>query len=478
VQTLEPEKANLDERGANSVNPADLSVGAGARGNNIRNIGLIIGREYNARVRRKMFVVASGIMMVIVLIGTFLPTVIQLLSSNSPTKIAVIENTGPIAGQTVVNYLDQSLNTTLNSGNPSALPNQAQPVAAYKISQAGPNQTDDLRKEVQDGKLDALLTLGRNPKGDLSFDYYTKSNDVSGGARVRQALTVLAINDRLSRAGLAQETVGQLFSPPEIKTGSASQEKPSNQGKSSEEQAVSYGVAFLLVVLLFTTIQGYGVAVAQGAAEEKSNRVMEIMVSAATPFQLMMGKIIGIGLAGFTQVGLIVITGIVGLLIQSPIQKALLGDRAGGTPIDISKVSIASLGFFLVFYVLGFILWASLYAAVGSLVSRQEDVQGALTPFALLNTGAYLAAIFGLQSIDATWVTVLSYVPFFTPILMFARLSLGAAPLWEGILSVALLIVWGVIFTWLSARVYRAGVLLYGRKPTMAQIFKLMWAKG
>lgn len=474
MQTLKPEQPVVNERGTKSLNPADLSFSS--QGNNWRNIRLIIGREYNARVRRRIFVFSTIALILTVVAGAFIPTIIQAFSSNSPTKIVVVDSSGgSIAGQNVINYLDQTLNTNNASAGGISVPT----TAAYSITPTTAAQSENARQEVRDGKLDALLTVSRNPSGELVFDYFNKSSsDVTGAARVRQALTVLAINDRLARAGLPQSQLAQLFSPPTINTSSVSQEKSSNQGKSGEEQAASYLIAFVLVVLLFSMFNIYGTAVAQGAAEEKSNRVMEIMVSAATPFQLMMGKVLGIGLAGFTQMLIVAVAGVVAFLVQSPIKAALLGGKTGGTEIDVTKVSVLALVFFVVFFVLGFLLWASLYAAVGSLVSRQEDVQGAIAPLSFLNIFAYIGIVFGLQGIDATWVTVLSYVPFFTPMMMFGRLALGAATWWEGLIGVAILLVSIVVFTWLSSRVYRAGVLMYGSKPNTRQILKLMFSRS
>ncbi len=471
---LKPEKKpDMTEPIVNTVNPSDLSINA--RGNTWRNIQLIVSREYRARVYRRIFVIATVIMVVLVILASFVPTLVEFLSSNSQTKINVIDNAGSIAGQPAITYLDQSLNLNLTGNGNSAVPGQSTK-AEYLITKVTANETDAIRKKVQSGDLDALLTINRNSNGDLVYDYYTKnSTEGLGATRVRQALTVMSINDRLSRAGLPQAQVAQLFSPPEIKAVSTSQEKA---GQTDAERGVSYLIAFLLVIVLFMTIYGYGVAVAQGAAEEKSNRVMEIMISAATPFQLMMGKIIGIGLAGFTQVAVLVVAGIGAFLLQNPIKSLILGNKTGGTQIDITNVSISALAFFLVFYVLGFLLYASLYAAIGSLVSRQEDVQAALTPLSIINTAGYMVAVFGLQAVDSTWVTVLSYFPFFTPFLMFGRLALGTATWWEGLLSVGILLVCAMLFTWLSSRVYRAGVLMYGRKPSTRQIFKLMWAKG
>jgi ABC-2 type transport system permease protein len=466
-----PKKPEQEVNAANSVNPTDLGFTA-ARGSNGRNIRLIIGREYKARVRRRAFVISSVVMVVLVIVASFVPTMIQYFSSNSRTKVAVINNAGQVAGQDLVTYLNATLNLSVN-GNGVSAPTQN---GDYEVRKSPPNEADTLRKQVKDGELDGLLIVSRQASGELSYDYYSKGSvDGLSTARIRQALTVLSINDRLARSGLPQNQVATVFNPPDIKATSASQEKAG--GKTDEEQAASYLLSFFLVVVLFMTIYGYGVAVAQGAAEEKSNRVMEIMVSAATPFQLMMGKIIGIGLAGFTQVSIIATTGVLAFLAQNPIKEALLGNKTGGIQVDVTKISLTALLFFLIFYVLGFTLFASLYAAVGSLVSRQEDVQVALTPLSIINTAGYMVAVFGLQAIDATWVTVLSYVPFFTPFLMFGRLALGAASWWEGLIAVGVLLVSTVILTWLSSRVYRAGVLLYGRKLSTGQILKLMWAR-
>jgi len=471
VQLLKPKKPKQDNPSNHSINPADLAFTA--RGKTWRNIRLILVREYLARVRRKIFVISTVILVLMVVVSSFVPTIIQWFSSNFQTKLAVIVSTGPVAGQDAITYLNQALNLTSTVGGTDVSGSNA----AYKITQAQPTEANTLRKKVQDGDLDTLLTINRNQNGDLIFDYYTKNGmEGLGSVRLSQALTILALNDRLDRSGLSQNQIAQLFTPPEIKATSVSDEKAG--GKTAEERAASYIVALFLVIVLFSTIYNYGVAIAQGAAEEKTNRIMEIMISAATPFQLMMGKIIGIGLVGFTQVSIVASSGVAASLLQNPIKEALLGNKTGGVQIDITKISINALVFFLIFYILGFMLYAALYAAVGSLVSRQEDVQGALTPLSFLNIGAYMVAVFSLQAIDATWVTVLSYFPFFTPILMFSRLVLGSAQWWEGLLSVIILLIFTIIFTWLSSRVYRAGVLLYGRKPTTGQIFKLMWAKG
>lgn len=457
------------------LQPGELSMSS--YGNNFRNVRLILVREYLARVRRRIFVIATLVMVFLVIAATFLPTFIQLFGASSRNRIAVIENTGPVAGQDIVLYLNRFLNFSEEGGTPGqAGPSGGNSRGNYLVNKVTPSEETTYRQKVRDGKLDSLLVVSRDSGGELNFENYSRVNsEGTEYLRLRQGLATLAIYDRLSRSGLPGDQIQKIFGPPQLINSNQLQAGERLKETGSDADLL---LNFILVILLFTTIYTYGVAVAQGAAEEKSNRVMEIMISAASPFQLMIGKILGIGLAGFTQVGLVALGGIAGFFIQFPLKDLLLGTGAANSgPLIPTGLSVGAFLFFLLFYVLGFMLWASLYAAVGSLVSRQEDVQSALTPLSLLSTTAYIAVSIGLQAIDAPWVTFLSYVPFFTPMLMFARLARGRASTWEGILAVIILVVSSLVLTWLCSRVYRAGVLLYGNKPTFRQVLKLMWSR-
>jgi len=210
-----------------------------------------------------------------------------------------------------------------------------------------------------------------------------------------------------------------------------------------------------------------------GVAEEKGNRIMEILVNAATPFQLMAGKILGIGAAGLTQMTAFVVVGIGALLLQTPIKDALLGSNAGGLNLDISGSSIPLLLLLLVYFVLGFLLYASLFAAAGALVKRQEEVQNAIQiPMWLFMIG-YVVSFVGLTNPDAMWVTVISFIPFWTPTTMLMRIAMGSVTWWGIALSIVLMIAVIVICTVISARIYRYGVLMYGQKPGVRQLMKL-----
>ena len=248
----------------------------------------------------------------------------------------------------------------------------------------------------------------------------------------------------------------------------------SQDTRSTSDQLAGFFIAYAGIILIFTAIQLYGVGVANGVAEEKGSRIMEILINAATPFQLLAGKVLGIGLAGMAQISAVVIAGIAALEIQDPLQKALLGSQhSSGLTINITGVSISILLCVLLYFILGFLLYATLYAALGALVKRQDEVQNAVAPLTTVFMAAYLVSFFGASNPDATWFKVLSFIPFFTPTTMLIRVGTGTAAGWEIAVSAVLMILFIILCTVIAARIYRAAVLMYGQKPGLGQLVKI-----
>jgi ABC-2 type transport system permease protein len=199
-------------------------------------------------------------------------------------------------------------------------------------------------------------------------------------------------------------------------------------------------------------------------AAEKASRVMELLISAATPRQLLVGKVVGVGGAGLSQYLAILIPAGIVLGLQDPIATALIGPAAPGEAplVGLTPEILVAFG---LFFLLGFLLYAFVYAAAGSLVSRPEDIQQLALPLSFVSMAGYFAAIFAMTAINSHWVAVLSFVPFFSPYVMLARVMLGHVEAWEVGLSLALLVVSIAASAWLAARIYGAGVLLYGQRP-------------
>lgn len=478
-----PKSKKETSEAADANSTVMIAHSSSASQHNLRNIRLIVGREYLNRVRKKSFVIATAVVMVLIIVGSFVPTVIELITAGSQTKLTIVNSAGTVAGgQDPVSFFNTRLNVSFDAttGQPKPVPAGKKPDYEIKTEEAA--KLDSLRQLVRDGKLDNLLVISRNAKQELSYELYTSGSTLgTASVRLRSIANELNTLDALGRSGVAPAQIASIFSTPQFKATSARDEKT---GRSQSDSLAAYLIALAGITLLFTTLLQYGVAVAQGAAEEKSNRVMEIMINAATPFQLMLGKIIGIGLASGTQMIALALASGIAFISQGPVRSVLLGSSASsdipstnGLTFEVGGISVWLVGLVVVFYLLGYLLYATIFAAVGSLISRVEEVQNAIAPMSFLFIVVFYSGIFGLQTPDAVWVTVLSYIPFFTPILMLVRAAMDTVQWWEILISLGLLVITIVFMTFVASRVYRAGVLMYGQKASFGKLLKLAFSK-
>jgi ABC-2 type transport system permease protein len=457
-------------------NTPSISTSGAAHQQTLRNIGLITGYEFRKRVRQRSFIVVTILILVLVILGACVPTVIQYFTatSNAQTKMVVVNNAGPIAGmndaalsrfvETALNGMATPATGTNTSGNPPY---------SIRIASAG-SSSSGLQKQVKDGALSILLVLDRAANGDMRFTYYTNTSNssLSGDPHLSQVQALagqLNVLDKASRLGLTPTQTASLFAQPAFSAVNTGQ-----NSRSVADTVTGYILAYVGILLIFMSIYLYGYGVATGVAEEKGSRIMEILVNAATPFQLMVGKIVGIGAAGLAQMAGFVVVGIGALLLQAPLKALLLGSSAGGLNLDVTGASVTLLLLLLVYFLLGFLLYATLFAAVGALVKRQEEVQNVVQPVMWLFMVGYLVSFIGISSPDAAWVKVISYIPFWTPTTMLMRIGTGAVAWWEIALTIALMLVAIFLCAVISARIYRYGVLMYGQKPGLRQLFKLV----
>jgi ABC-2 type transport system permease protein len=232
----------------------------------------------------------------------------------------------------------------------------------------------------------------------------------------------------------------------------------------------------VLVVVLFLTIVIYGMWVAAGVAVEKETRVMELLISAASPTQLVLGKVVGIGLAGLVQYLAILLPALLALAIQDTVARAFgLAAGAGAPLAGIAPPLFVAYG---AFFVLGFTLYALIYAAAGSLVSRVEDLQVIALPMSLIGIAGYLQAVLALSGGLSGLLQFSSLVPFWSPFVMFTRLTVGRVEAWELVVAYGLLVVAIALAAGLAIRVYSAGVILYGQRPGPGKLIRAILAPG
>jgi ABC-2 type transport system permease protein len=204
--------------------------------------------------------------------------------------------------------------------------------------------------------------------------------------------------------------------------------------------------------------------VAAGVVAEKASRVMELLISGASARQLVVGKILGIGLAGLTQVVIVIVPALLVLLLEDRIAQLILGPGESVTP-SLSGLSPVLLLAFVAFFILGFALYAAIYAGVGSLVSRPEDLQVIALPLSIIAIAGYSQAMLALTGGTAGFIRLASFVPFWSPFVMLTRLSVGRVQPWELILALVILVLTVILAIVFAIRIYRAGVLLYGQRP-------------
>jgi len=410
----------------------------------------VAGREYRVRVRSRAFAISTLVLAVVATIAALAPLAIRALERDSVVRIAASAPDARSAELTV-----RSLDMVLNGGtglDPSGTP-------VYQFELVEPADVPAARQQVAAGTFDGLLLLTYGPEERLDFEYVT-ANPASRQAILFQ-LVAVAVAASI-RADEARGLIGDF-----VVTDAVPGDAP---GGSELDTASRQILATILVMLVFVTSVTYGMWVATSVAEEKSSRVMELMLNAATPGEMLAGKVLGVGGAGLTQLTAIVLPAAAVVVLQGPLARLVLGENADDTPL--AGLTPGILVAFVAFFLLGFVLTALVYAAAGSLVSRQEDVQQVALPMLMLSFAAYFAAFFASGAPGAAWVAPLSWVPFFSPYLMLTRLVTGSVPPWELALALGLLVAAILVALVAAARIYTAGVLLYGQRPTLTGVVR------
>jgi ABC-2 type transport system permease protein len=217
------------------------------------------------------------------------------------------------------------------------------------------------------------------------------------------------------------------------------------------------------VVFIYITVLIYGVTVMRGVMEEKQSRIIEVLLASVKPFELMLGKVVGIGLVGLTQYVVWVVSGLALSALSAVAAVAVAG-------FDLPKISVSLMIFFMVYYLLGYFLYAALYAMIGAIVSNEDDGQQAQWPVSMTFAMSFVLSTLAMENPNGVAVTILSLIPFFGPSLMFLRIAIGSAPAWQIAASITLLILTIVVVTWIAAKIYRVGVLMYGKRPTLPEL--------
>jgi ABC-2 type transport system permease protein len=405
-------------------------------------------REYLQRTRTRTFLIVTLILALVGFSLAMFPIVVRVLGGDEVTRIAIDAREAE---------LEEDPTATLR------LLLDAAEAGTIEVTNADDPET--ARQQVRDDELDGLLTLTRQD-GDLAFEYFSDAGLTSQSViAIRTAATQLAIADRLERAGIDPAQAGQLLAP----TAFDLQPVDPDATDPDELYGPNYVIAMAMVILTFTAIVTYGTWVATSVAEEKSSRVMELLITAATPRQLLAGKVLGNGFGGLTQYLVVLGAALIGFILQGFVAERLFG----GDATSLTSLELSVLVPFGLLFIPGFLLYCTLDAGLGSLASRQEDVNQVTGPMLFVGMGGYFAAFIGINTPDAGWVQALSLIPFFSPYLLPARQVLtGNVAAWEWALAGVLMVAFLLVAIWIAARIYSAGVLLYGQRGSLRNVWR------
>ena len=437
----------------------------------MNKIGLILKREYITRVRNKTFLLSTFLLPIAMILFIFGSAYFAATSKDKLKKIAVINY--PL-------YLKENL----QSDSSRLQFNFTTAVDSINFKSKG---------------YDAVLNLNNDSIGRQFTIHSNKQLGMDTKETLEERLDKAYEKDQLQQKGIRKEILDSINK--KSKGLFTVENRVANESGKSQEvnAAINYGVGFGSGILIYITMFIFGAMVMRGVMEEKTNRIAEVMVSSVKPFELMMGKILGIALVGLTQFALWIIlvmalTTVAGLFLPTEmIQQAGAANQAmpggGGNTAMAMKMmelqkNISNVNWLLVlscfaFYFLGgYLFYASLFAAIGSVINEDpQEAQSLMLPITMPIIFAFIIMSSNLNTPDSPIMVWASMIPFTSPIVMMGRIPSGVP--WYQLLTSMILLVAGFIFTtWLAGKIYRTGILMYGKKASWKEMFKWAFRKS
>lgn len=406
---------------------------------------IILLHTYTSKIKSKQFIISTAITLVIMIGLTNMANIINFFNKDEDAvKIAVIDETGAL-----FKPLEENIRAV----------NQDIELVKYQ------NGEEEAQAKVENGTFRGLLLLSFNGENLPVATYKSRTiADSTLPTELRNSLQQIKTQLAASQINLTSEQLTKLYEPVPFE-----QVALEENAKTAEELNQARGLVYVLLFIIYFAVIMYANMIAMEVAIEKSSRVMEILISSVSPIKQMFAKILGVGLVSLTQLMLLLGVG------YYSVQQNLSSMEGGFFEFfGFNNIPLSTILYAVIFFVLGYFLYATLAAFLGSLVSRIEDVQQMITPMTLLVVAGFMISMFGLGQPDTTFITVTSYIPFFTPMLMFMRVGMLNLSLWEPLLGMAILLLTIIFLAVFGARVYKGGVLMYGKSNSFKDIKKAL----
>lgn len=402
----------------------------------------IVKREYIERVRSKAFVVGT-------ILGPLLMTALILVpglaarSKGKPLRLSVMQANGQVGPA-----IEKALAEQKTDGRPR-----------FNVVPSGEigSTEADFKRAVIEQRLDGYLALPEDAVASATASYYGRNVSNFDEVRsIREAANGVLVGRRLESAGLDAGRVKDLTRGLDMK-----RIRLSETGE-REDRGAAMVLALVLLMILYVSILVWGQAVLSSVIEEKTSRVVEVMAAGVSSTTLLLGKLVGVGGAGLTQF----LVWSLSLLAVSLVSAGAIG---GFTMPEITPLMLVS---FVLFFLLGYFFYSALYAAIGSAVNTVQEAQGLVFPVMLPIILAMVCWPAVLQAPDGPLAFTVSMIPGMSPLIMFLRIVVQTPPMWQILLSMALLVLGILGVVWFAARVYRVGILMYGKRPTFPEIIR------
>jgi ABC-2 type transport system permease protein len=437
----------------------------------MRNMLLIMKREYLERVRKKSFLVMTVLVPALMAGAIWIPIEVAKKNGMEQRTIAVVAPTLPLAEavkkhliETVAHDEDDPFSSDENDAAVNKQ-NEGPPYTVLTSTATDEAAKQELRNQVADGRISGFLWMSPEALKDRKITYFSKdSTNFSEQISLQSALRVSLTEQDLAGHGLNPQEVSDVLRPVSVK--SVRMEK----GQESKSSGIALFMgSIMMVTLLYITVLIYGIAVMRSVIEEKGSRIMEVMLSSVRPRDLMAGKIVGVGAVGLTQIAIWIALSVA---LSSPMVVAFKSMSRG------IHIPISSVLYFAVFFLLGYLLYSSLYAAIGAMVNSEQEAQQIQFVVLMPLIFAMVIAQTVIQHPSSQLAIWLSMIPFCAPMLMFVRILIETPPWWQIALCIALMIatIWGLLA--LCARIYRVGILMYGKRPTLPELLKWLRYAG
>ena len=416
----------------------------------MKQVWAVVRREYVERVKTRAFILSTLGIPLLMIGAMALSIFVAVRAQGSERQIALVDSSG-LLGERVAEALER---------------------AGYNVEVADPGAgTADLDQRVLDDELEAYVVLDDLTASEAVFTYRAKESPGGTRARIMRSIIVEEVVDL--RLGLLEdgESVRRLFE------GGALEFEPVGIDEADAEEAEAERITGMVTgigggIILYVMMLVYGAQMLQSVLEEKQSRVVELVISSLRPWQLMLGKIVGVGAVGLTQVAIWI--GCVALLAAAalPVLITALPDLEEVGEFRQYLPSPGAVALLVVFFLLGYFLYSSLFAAVGAMCRNLQEATQAQTPLIILIVVPFVIQMSTIEGGGVAWMDWLALFPFFSPIMMYPRAVMGAVPWWMVGASIVLmaLTVWGT--SWVAGRIYKVGILSQGNRPNLRELVR------